>query len=183
MQCSEFLDTIESQLVDQIERGRIAGHKVTVEHLNSKPAQDSWSMAQIYEHMMLGDAPYLSLIKSGIESAKAGGGQIKHTFIGKLIMKGAGPSGNVPPSKPMIPGPGPYTPDIVDRWAAQTQSIIDLAKAAKGHDICSLRVRNPFIRLLRMNLADAFRIITEHTERHVQQLELLTDRPAAVHIH
>ena len=177
VQCSEFLDLIERRLSDQIERGRTASHATTAEQVNWIPEPKKWSIAQILEHMMLANAPYLMTIKNGIAAAaKDPSARLKHTLFGKAIMRGAGPQGNVPAPKKLHPAPGPYTPDIIDRWAAQTQAILDLAREARGVDMCSIKVRNPFIPLLRMNLADCFMIICEHTERHVQQIEVLQDR-------
>lgn len=173
MESDQFLSTIESRLDDQINRGREAGHGVSVDQLNWCPDANKWSMAQIFEHMMLGNAPYLHLVKDAIASAPTKtDGPIHHTFAGKLMMRGAGPSGNVPPPKQIVPAPGPYTPDIVDRWAAQTQAFVQLVKSAHQVDL-STRFRNPFIRVVKMNLADSFMILAEHTERHLQQLEAL----------
>jgi hypothetical protein len=101
---------------------------------------------------------------------------IKHTIFGKFIIRATGPKGNVPAPKSLHPRPGPYTPDIVDRWAAQTQAFLELAKGVGEIDLCSMKVRNPFIRMLRMNLADCFMIVAEHTERHVQQIEILQNQ-------
>src|SRR5262245_59785654 len=115
MQCSEFLATIERRLEDQIKRGRHAGHSLSPDRLNQAADPKKWSAAQIFEHMMLGNAPYLQTIQKGIEAANRGAEvEVRHTLVGKLIIGAAGPKGNAPPAKPMIPGPGPFTPDIVD---------------------------------------------------------------------
>jgi hypothetical protein len=167
------LDTIEQRLQDQISRGVTAGRNVSIEQLNWLPEPKRWSMAQIYEHMMLGNAPYVGAVEDGIAQGRTGPAPLKHSLVGKLIFKNAGPSGNVPAPKPMVPTPGPYPAEIVDRWAKQTQLFIDLGRSARNIDLCSIKVRNPFIKFLKLNLADAFMIIAEHTERHVQQLEVL----------
>jgi hypothetical protein len=177
MQCAEFLDVIERRLEDQIKRGRSVGHSMSPEQLNWSPGADKWSMAQIYEHMMLGNSFYLQIVRDAIDaSLKGGNEEIKHSFVGKLIIRAAGPKGNAPPPRQMVPEPGPYTPDIVERWAGQTQAFLDMAKSAHQVDLCSHKVRNPFFTFLSMNLADCFMILAEHTERHVQQIETLRDR-------
>ena len=173
----DFIDDVEQRLVDGINRGRDAGHSVTPDQLNWCPGPSKWSMAQIFEHMMLANAGYLPTIRNAIDSsAKDQQRQVKHTFFGKLIIRGAGPQGNAPAPKQLVPGPGPYTPDIIDRWAAQSQAVLDMAREARAIDLCDQRVPNPFFSFLKMNLADCFMIIAEHTERHVQQIEGLEAR-------
>jgi hypothetical protein len=177
MECSDFLQSIERRLEDQISRGRLVGQSTSPDQLNWTPEPKKWSIAQIYEHMMLAGAGYLPTIKSGIDKArKMESSPVKHSFFGRFIIRGAGPQGNVPAPKQLRPKPGPYTPDIVERWAAQAQAFVDLAKGAHHVDLCSMRVQNPFFPIFKMNLADCFMIIAEHTERHVQQIEMLQSR-------
>ena len=96
---------------------------------------------------------------------------MKFSFVGKMIIKGAGPDGNVPVMKVMVPSPGPYELSLVDDWVKQHEEILSLLRKANGFDPSAARISNPFIPILKMNLADAFEIIAVHGERHVGQIE------------
>jgi hypothetical protein len=179
MHCSEFLENLVEELEDQIQRGKAVGGKLTKEQLNWSPAPGKWSIAQIFEHMMIANTPYIPALTEGVQAAeKASPTQVKHTMFGRFLIKSAGPTGNAPAPKQMHPGPGPYDFDIIDRWAGQTQSLLDLAKGAHGVNLCSYRIQNPILKMFKMNLADCFMILEEHTERHVQQIEILQNRCA-----
>jgi len=179
MQCGEFLSSIEDRLSDHLERAAAVRAKLTPDQLNWSPEPAKWSIAQIFEHLILTNTPYVPAIKNGVEAAEKRSGEIKHTFFGKFLIKNAGPKGNAPAPKQLHPRPGPYGMDVIDKWAAQTQSLLDLAKGSKGVDLCSFRIHDPLLKMFKMNLADCFLILTEHTERHIQQIEFLHNRCAA----
>ena len=175
MNCSEFLTGVERRLEEQIERGKAVGSRLDANKLNQIPDSGRWSIAQIFEHMMLANAYYLPVMKDAIQKAPRArvGEPVQHTWFGKFIMKGAGPEGNAPAPKSLHPRPGPYDPSITDKWAAQTQAFLDLARSSHGVDLCSMKIKNPFIPFFKANLADCFEILAEHTERHVRQIESL----------
>lgn len=151
---------------------------MSLEQLNWKAEPTRWSAGQIYAHMMLANAQYLPLLKIAIDGAPRArvGDSVQHTWFGQFIIKGAGPEGNAPAPKSLHPRSTPFDKDVVEQWAAQTQDFMDLARRAHGADLCAAKIKNPFIPLLKLNLADCFEILTEHTERHIRQIEALAER-------
>ena len=176
--CIEFLTGVERRLEEQIERGKAVGAKLDAAKLNWTPDAGRWTIAQIFGHMMLANGGYLPSMKAAIQGAPRAkvGDSVQHTWLGKFIIKGAGPDGNAPAPKSLHPKPGPYDLSIVDKWAAQTQSLLDLSRSAHGIDLCSMKIKSPFIPFLSANLADCFEILAEHTERHIRQIESLSAR-------
>ena len=163
---------------EQIERGRAVGRKLDVSGLNFKPDPKRWSAGQIFEHMMLANAYYLPVMKAAIEGAprSKSGDVVQHTWFGRFVIKGAGPDGNAPAPKSLHPRGGSFDTTVVDKWATQTQAFLDLARRSHGIDLCSMRIKNPFIPLFKANLADCFEILAEHTERHIRQIESLAEK-------
>nr|CAA9249800.1 hypothetical protein AVDCRST_MAG63-1860 [uncultured Armatimonadetes bacterium] len=56
-------------------------------------------------------------------------------------------------------------------WHRQQAELISLIDRAAGVDLSAASVRNPFLPVIRMNVADCLEIVTAHTERHVGQIE------------
>lgn len=180
MNCHDYLTDIERRLEEQIERGRAVAKRVDQRQLNWSPGPDRWNLGQIFAHMMLANSHYEPAIKTAIDQASRAkiGDSIQHTFFGRFIIRGAGPDGNAPVPKSLRPKAGPYDATICEKWAAQTQRLLDLARSAHSVDLCTAKVKNPFIPFLRLNLADCFQILAEHTERHIRQIESLADKAA-----
>ncbi len=173
MRCSELLADVESRLTSLIERAKAATAGISKDALNRKPDAATWSPAQVFEHMMLGNARYIPIITQVLEQppSTSGDPEARQTWFGKQIAKAAGPASNAPPPAPMVPGKGPFDLDVVQRWIEQHEELIRLIRKAEGVDLSSVKFRNPFIPLFKMNLADAFAIFAEHAERHVAQIE------------
>lgn len=177
MQCSELLKSVEDRFVDQLARGREVAKRLREEDLNRSPGPGKWSIGQIFEHMILSALSYEQTMKSAVETAaKGASAEIRHTMFGKFIIKSAGPEGNSPAPKPFVPKNDHHTMQIVEKWIAQTEGFLALARKAHGIDLCSYKIKNPIIPIFKMNLADCFEILAEHTERHIRQIEALADR-------
>lgn len=130
-----------------------------------------WCVAKVFKHLCLADRPYLDAAESALEKAGADkGGEVKHTLVGKLLIRGSAKNANTPVPKFLVPEDLDYSTDIVDEWQALKVRLRELSERARGHDL-SHGVRNPLIQLFRMNLGDLFAVIDVHTERHVCQIE------------
>ncbi len=172
MDSTDFLDQVRDTAQDQINRMRVVMDSVTDEVFNRVPPGGEWTPGQVTDHLIIANTPYLSAMEKAIEAApKTGPVPISHTFIGKLIFKNAGPAGNVPAPKSMIPPPPPTKRERASLWFEQMDIFLRLVERAKNVDISGIKIRNPIVPLFRMNLADFFKITVEHTERHVQQIE------------
>jgi hypothetical protein len=116
-----------------------------------------------------------------IPAAARGNPEVKHTWLGGLIVKMAGPDGNAPAPKPVRPANRVNSAASIEKWKTRQAQFCELAASAMETDLMSARFKNPFIPIFQMNVYDAFRIIVEHTERHVRQIEerAKTLRPAS----
>lgn len=172
MNSRELLADYAKANADHVTRVRSALAGKPEDQLNHSK-NGEWSPYQVIEHLNLSNAPYLAKIKSALEGAPKSDAEqgIRHTWLGKVIIKGGGPSGNAPAPKPLVPAPGPYTSQVFERWKQQQEEMLTLAATAAERDLSSIRIPNPFLKIFKMNLADCFAIFKEHTERHVRQIE------------
>lgn len=171
MTCREMVDACEKAFRDQLARAEAAQKNLDESQWNQTEAKD-WSPAQIFEHLVLSNEPYLQKLPAAIAQAGPDDSKPVHqSWFGKMILKMAGPGGNAPAPKPWIPGPGPFDREVFDRWRAQQERLIALCQTARGKDLSSARVNNPLMKVIRMTLCDCFLILSDHTERHVRQIE------------
>lgn len=141
--------------------------------LNMPPGPNTWNCGQVIDHLIVSNTGYLGNMQTAIEGATKGkdSPEIAYSFIGKQIIKNAGPSGNFPVPKGMEPRSGIIEIDLIERWKRDMDVLGALAKKAMGVNINKVKFQNPFIKIMRMRLSDGFEILAEHTERHVRQIE------------
>ena len=147
-----------------------------------RPASAAWSAAQIVEHMVIVNRIYLQEIQGGMERVKkvTGDAPLRHTLFGRLLIRASGPNGNAPSPKVFIPSSNPIWQEVFAEWREQQTHLLVLLEQATRADLSGTYVKNPVVRVLRMNLADCFEIMTAHAERHVGQIqERLLSLPAA----
>lgn len=157
---------------DLTDRALRAVERMDQSRWNASARDGEWTVPQVFRHMWLANAPYLTSMRRAIEAAPSGPDvEARHTWFGRFLLKAAGPTGNAPAPKALHPEPGPYGREVVNAWRAQQDETSELARLAEGRDLSAARFRNPFIRVVRMNSADGFAILLEHTERHVLQIE------------
>jgi hypothetical protein len=175
MTSSLFLESIVERIEDQVEQIQAISKELGEHQINWKPNAKRWTMAQIFEHMLMATNMYVPEIKAALISTHRSPAdpEASPSWFGRIIAKGAGPSGNAPVPKQLVPGSGLYRRDIVDRWIARHQEIIALARQARGIDLTVVPMRNPFFPIFKMNRVDFFEILAAHTERHVGQIEEL----------
>ncbi|HVT12942.1 MAG TPA: DinB family protein [Fimbriimonadaceae bacterium] len=175
MTASLFLQSVADRIEDMVEQVQDLSKTLTDAQLNWKPHPKRWSVGQTLDHMLIAADPYVSQIKEALGKVHrvSGDPEVLHTFFGKLIIRGAGPSGNAPVPKAMVPSARAFDRGMIDRWVALHQEIIALARQAHGIDLASVPMRSPIVKLFKMNLADVFEILAAHAERHVGQIEAL----------
>lgn len=173
MTSKELIDSVRSSAGDHVKRIEAAFDGRTDDHLNRQRTSGEWSPYEVIEHLRLSNAPYHAMMDAVLKSAPAASGDalVRHTMVGRFIIKGAGPSGNVPAPKAFVPAKSVYSRELYEVWKKQQETLQRLCDEAEGKDLMSTRVRNPLVKFLRLNLADCFAILDQHTERHVRQIE------------
>lgn len=175
MKTGEFLDSIASRVEASMQRMETLRPRLA-EKLNVQPDRKSWSPGQIVRHMNMSVEEYLPRLRVPLASApkSSAESEVHHTWIGKQIIKGAGPDGNVPAPGKLQPPSETYTESVIEEWFKLHRELIDLAKKSKDVDLNQVPFKNPIIKIIRMNAADAFAVLAAHAERHVGQLESRT---------
>jgi uncharacterized damage-inducible protein DinB len=172
MTSKELLDSVTDRLAKLDDRAKAAFDNLTDEQANQPVPPSNWSSFQILDHLLKANAPYLDVLPAAIALAEANvTAEARFSWFGKFIAKAAGPMSSAPPPKAMIPDSGPMIRAKVDEYLAQGARIREILNSAKGKDLGTVRMNNPFVKILKLTLADVFEIFAQHTERHIGQIE------------
>lgn len=141
--------------------------------LNVRPDKDTWSPAQVIEHLVLSNRPYMKAMEAALTTALplSSDPEITYSRFGAFLIKAAGPDGNAPAPPTLHPRKSQVPLSVLDEWKFQQTQFHTLLKTAQNLDIVSARIQNPIVPIFRMNLADCFELLVAHTERHVAQVE------------
>lgn len=172
MKQSEFLKDSIDKLESHIKRIEAITEGMTDAQLSKDLDSGLWGVGRVLEHMNIANEPYIKVMRQALASAPSDSGDTpKAGFWGRTLAKIAGPEGNAPAPKQMIPEAKEFTHEVVNRWFKVTRDLIAVAQEAEGKDINRAKFKNPFIGFMKMNVTDGLTVGVAHTERHVRQIE------------
>ncbi len=163
------LDAIEREL-ESVTRG------LAREQLARRPADGGWSIAEVLEHLVTADGDYLPMMRERIATARADGAREtgrpwSPSFAGGMLARALDPSNT---KKSKAPGrwrpPADTRPGVLDAYRRSLAELREVMRSAQGLDLSRVRLHSPVSRLIRLNLGDAFLIITTHARRHLGQM-------------
>jgi hypothetical protein len=142
-----------------------------------RPPDGGWSIAQVFEHLIISDASYLERMRAMVDHGKRGDTPWKPTFGGGLLIKTVSPANRRKTSAPRIYRP-PAEPRarVVEAYLALRTNFLELIERADGVDLRRNRMVSPVTWLMRPNLGDAIMVLTVHTQRHLQQIDRIRAR-------
>ncbi len=144
--------------------------------INWKPSADGWSVGQCFEHLIKTNEMFYD------EIAKIAGGTRKSSFLenysplsgffGNLMVNSLKKDGRKfkTPSQKIVP-PSEIDPNIAEIFAAHQAELIGKIKSVETADWQKIKITSPFMKLITYKLADGFRVVVEHEQRHFRQAE------------
>ena len=155
---------------------------LSVEQLNWKPAEKSWSVAQCLDHLIVTHSLYFPLFE------KLANGIATTTFwqrisplsgyFGRFLIKSLDPA-NVKPMKTTAkeqPSSSDIGAGIVDRFVEHQQQLVAaLEKLPATIEPPAVIITSPLMRFVTYSLDDTFTILTHHCRRHFDQAKRVTE--------
>jgi hypothetical protein len=147
---------------------------LSIEQLNWKPAEKSWSVAQCLDHLILTNEQFYP------EFDKLAAGTRKNTiwqnyspftgFCGRFLIKAVTEDSKKAkaPSKSIVP-PSDLPADIVENFEKNVAEINQKIESCAGADRQKTVVSSPFLSVMTYRLDDAYTVLVEHTKRHIRQ--------------
>lgn len=145
--------------------------------LNWKPAADSWSIAQCFDHLITANTQFFP------EFERAASGTRKNSLwesispfsgiIAKKMLGALDPASlkRIPAPKGALPSQSDLPGDIIEKFAAHQQDVVAKVAALGGMDMQKTVVTSPFLKLLTYRLGDGLRIMLVHEQRHLGQAQ------------
>lgn len=148
---------------------------LTPEQLNWKPDENSWSVAQCLDHLIVINRPYLDIIDN------VTAGRYPKTFLhrlpllpgilGKLLIKSLAPESTrkLKASAKYMPSASSIDAGIVQSFLDSQNLLVEKMKSTRGLDLDTIVITSPVASVVAYSLLDAFRIIVVHEQRHMAQ--------------
>lgn len=145
-----------------------------------RPEPDDWSIGECLDHLVRTGEAYLEVLDDAIRDGRRQDLRIDGNYRPSLVGRWL-PGFLEPPPGLKVPAPGVIRPRRPDpdgshRGDAPLAAFLELRErydrrleAADGLDLGRIRVRSPFVFLLRFDLGSAFRVIAAHERRHLWQ--------------
>ena len=137
-----------------------------------RPPDGGWSIGQVFEHLIMTDKPYNEQLPRLAATAKRGGAPWKPTMMGGFVTRAVMPQAprKIKTAKGFQPAPEPRA-NVIDEYLALRRDLLTKMESLKGVDLNRTRMKSPVMGLIRYNVGDALMILTQHTQRHLQQIE------------
>jgi len=167
------------QIYDEAEA--VAGDAKTLfghlnsEQLNWKPAADSWSVAQCFDHLITINQEYYPVFDRILK------GEYRKTFLhgipflpvifGRMMVKILSPNSQRKFKAPGAarPSSSSIDPQIVDRFIAHQRETLAKMRLLGNSDTAGIIITSPFAGMVVYSLLDTFRLIVAHERRHFAQ--------------
>lgn len=172
------MDERISQIIDDLKHvaddARAAFGGLTSEQVNWKPSENSWSVGQCLEHIVITNEKFYPDLE------KLAGGARRNSlietwspltgFFGRFLINAVSEDSKKAkvPSKTVAP-PSDIAPDIVNRFVAHIEDVNRRVEACAGADRQKTVLTSPFFFLATYSLDDAYTALVEHTRRHIRQ--------------
>ncbi len=147
-----------------------------------RPADGGWSIAEVFEHLVVTDGLYLPKLEQLVMRAPRPASVPAWTpgFFGRWLLKAIDPSNTAKTNSPPAFRPGPAVrPKVVGAFLDHMARYASLLEAADGADLNAPRMGSPALFLIRLNLGDALRVQIVHAQRHLGQCERVRRSVAA----
>ena len=174
------MNEIISELEKIGENARNTFGSLTAGQINWRPAVESWSVGQCFEHLIKTN----ELFYGELEKIAAGerrnsfwenwspltgfGGKFLINSLKKDERKFKAPS-------PKIVPPSAVDAAIIEKFAAHQAELIEKIKKCESADWQKIVITSPFMKLMTYRLADGFTVVVEHEKRHFRQAQRVTE--------
>ena len=163
-------------------------HAVAVElselQFNWKPGPAVWSVGECLAHLNIVADAYLPRLEAAIAGdARRGEGPFEHGFVARKMRGAVVPGGPaLKTGRTLNPSDGRARSSlertgVLASFDARVSRYVAVCEGSAGLDLAQIKVRYPFMRLLRLPLGAFLDTTGLHALRHVQQARRVVDAP------
>lgn len=152
--------------------------RLSNEQLNFKIAPDSWSIAEVFEHLNITHGIYLHSINEALKDAAINGREIfKSNWLGnfayeKIIPREDGSIYKMKAPKFLRPATSKLDGKaVLNKYMNQLDEFDHVLELSQYVDLRKVKIPFSFTKLLKLRLGDNLRFIVAHNERHLLQAQ------------
>lgn len=150
-------------------------NRLSSQQFNFSPGAEQWSVGECIEHLNLSMRAYLNLMKPviGRTNLKAKGDYAPGTMMGRLMLRALRkPGRRYPAPRSFIPAHRELDPDKVrDTFEKEIRRLQQSLENSYGLALGKVKMPWPVFRIIKISLAQAFKLQIIHNERHFKQAE------------
>lgn len=162
-------------LSDADRRASALARGLSAAQLNWQPSSHQWSIGQCLDHLLVANEVYLPPISRALDGRASS--PVDETMpgpLGRFFIRTY-----IEPSTQRLRGRAPrkirpaqqIPPDILDRFLRSNDLARAMVRRASAYDVNRIRFVNPFVPLLRFNVAGGIEVLWRHQHRHLRQAE------------
>lgn len=174
-----WLDERAREVRASIAAIRKIGGELEYLQLGWRPPDGGWSIAQVFEHLIIAETSYFAGVRRILGQGKQGSEEYSASLIGGFIIRSLQPTSTRKVPAPRIYKPAPEArANVVDEYIKVREELLAYIERARGFDLRRNKLSSPVMKIIRVNLGDVFVIAIVHTQRHWQQIERIRSNPA-----
>jgi hypothetical protein len=183
MEVTEQLQRYEKCYLEACERARSLITPLTDAQFNWKPGPKRWSVGECLYHVNIISDGYMPVLRDAVRTADRGAsgpfryGWLSRKFIA-AVTPGTPPVSTAGSMKP--PSAKPLRSDLdsdetLRRFDEFMVAFAALVREAEGVDLARVKVRSPFLFLLRLPIGAFLEALGLHAHRHLDQATQVTE--------
>lgn len=176
--CREHLDALRAETEIHLATTRGLADELSEEQLAWSPERGRWSLAQLFDHLVVSYGSYRPLLEAAVREAprldpRAPSPLFRPSRMGRWLARSLRDPTRRYPAPPLFRPAAQPAPGTAARLAAMQEELLRLIDRSAALDLSRARIRSPVTRFLRFNLGDALEIQVAHLGRHLGQAERL----------
>ena len=155
-------------------------HLFSDTQMHWKVNTDTWSIAEVLQHIITADKAYLVPMREALQGADRNSSTVTYrpSFFARLFIY------SLKPGRSKYGVPAVFKPDtsqidatIRQKFADHLHMQIKELSDWQSYDINRLKMTSPANALVRISLGEALDVMITHAERHMVQVDRIIDHP------
>src|SRR5262249_49387090 len=155
----------------------------SAEQINWKPSEDEWSIGQCFDHLIIANRPFLTVIEEIQQGRRRRRAwervPLLPRLFGKLLIGAlrADAGRKVKAPRALHPSTSQIPVAIIAGFVEQHDRLLHLMEGTGGLELERITITSPVARLITYSLMDAYRLIVVHEQNHFVQATRLLQWP------
>lgn len=151
---------------------------------NWKPSANAWSIGECIVHLNKVGRAYVPPMLEAVRAAPPGEGPFRYGWLSRTFIEAVRPgSRRIPTGGPMKPPRTNGTQSDIGRARVfagldtMTDGFLQVLDLAAGKDLAAVKIRSPFLSVMRLPVGAFIEAMSLHSVRHTEQAERVARAP------